>query len=242
MLANATDIELVIFDCDGVLIDSEILSATILIDQLAELDIQIGFDHVQEHYLGRSFPKVAEEISKCFGCELPQDFEHRYRQKLLAKFQTHLQKTTGIEGVLDRLAIKRCVATSSSPTRVSQSLQLVDLAQYFGEDVFTASEVAYGKPAPDLFLHAAGIMGVVPEKCLVVEDSLPGVEAALAANMGVLRFMGGSHLKNAAHEMSGPLSKVKTFDKWSNFFDISPELKVSGADAHQNKTGRLDGQ
>lgn len=227
MLTPATKIELVIFDCDGVLIDSEILSATVLIEQLANLGIEIGFDHVQHHYLGRSFPKVAEEIRARYKRELPKNFEHKYREILLERFQAELQVTTGIKEVLANLGVKYCVATSSSPERVTHSLKMVGLAQYFDTNVFTASLVEHGKPAPDLFLYAAENMGIDPAKCLVIEDSLPGLQAALAAGMNVMRFVGGSHLKDGPYEMSGPTSKVKVFDKWSNFFDISPALKTS---------------
>jgi HAD superfamily hydrolase (TIGR01509 family) len=227
MPAKVKNIDLVIFDCDGVLIDSEVISAGVLIDLLANIGIQVNFDYVQRHFLGRSFPKVAEEIRSNFGRRLPADFELSYRRDLLVKFETDLLLVDGIDDVLYRLATQYCVATSSSPARVEQSLKLVDLTRVFGANVFTASEVKNGKPFPDLFLHTAKIMGFQPEICLVIEDSLSGVRAALAAGMQVMRFVGASHLKDINHAMSGELAKVPVFDKWANFFDMAPQLKVS---------------
>lgn len=223
---NMSSIKLVIFDCDGVLIDSEIISASILIDQLAALGVAIDLGYVQEHFLGRSFPSVVVDIRKSFGLDLQPEFEDNYRQKLLSIFENELQVTEGLENVLDALSCKSCVATSSSPKRVKRSLELVGLNGYFGENVFTASEVKNGKPAPDLFLHTANSMGVSVENCLVIEDSVTGVRAALAANMNVWRFMGGSHLDSISRSPENNLPGIQIFDKWSNFFDIAPELKM----------------
>lgn len=117
---NMNAIELVIFDCDGVLIDSEIISASILIDQLAALDVNIDLSYVQEHFLGRSFPSVVVDIRKSFGLDLQPEFEDNYRQKLLTAFENELRVTEGLESVLDTLSCKSCVATSSSPKMVKR--------------------------------------------------------------------------------------------------------------------------
>ncbi|MGJ8628653.1 MAG: HAD family hydrolase [Sulfitobacter sp.] len=214
-------IDLVIFDCDGVLIDSEGLSAEVLIAALAELGVMVDFDYFCANYLGRSFPTVARDIETTFNLTLPSDFEQNYRRDLLAKFSDKLVPTKGIQDILDQLTIPCCIATSSSPTRVSNSLNIVNLASYFGKGIFTASEVARGKPAPDLFLHTAEKMGVDPAHCLVIEDSLPGVEASIAANMRVLRYTGGAHLagrvlKHAEH--------VQTFNDWEELQAIVPMI------------------
>ena len=217
--------DLVIFDCDGVLIDSEIISARVLITELARVGIVLDLDHVRRHFLGRSFPTVAEDIRRNFECPLPGDFEARYRKGLIAEFQRSLRLTEGLLPVLDRLCVPACVATSSSPPRVAQALRIVRLADRFGADVFTASEVPRGKPAPDLFLHAASRMGVAPKRCLVIEDSVPGVAAALAASMPVLRYTGGAHLKGEGF-LAGQsaASGVVSFDSWAEFAQIRPDL------------------
>lgn len=187
-------IGLIILDCDGVIADSEILSAAVLIDQLAALGITVTPEDVRRDFLGRSFPTVAETIRRRFGDPLPPTFEADYRARLLDRFDTELRPTPGILPMLDRLRLPVCVATSSSPQRVGRTLQVLGLSARFEGRVFTASQVARGKPAPDLFLYAAGRMGCSPDRTLVVEDSAPGIAAARAAGMAVLHYTGGMHL------------------------------------------------
>ncbi|MGB3553769.1 MAG: HAD family hydrolase [Jannaschia sp.] len=207
------DIDLIIFDCDGVLIDSEGLSGEVLIAALAELGIAVDFDTFCVRMVGRSFSTVATEIRAAQGVALPPEFEASYRARLLVRFETELRRTDGVVAMLDGLDIPSCVATSSSPARARRSLELTGLASRLGH-VFTASEVAHGKPAPDLFLHAAARMGVDPARCLVIEDSLPGIDAARRAGMAVLRYVGGAHLKGRRLK-HGP--DVVTFDHWRDF-------------------------
>lgn len=218
-------IRMVIFDCDGVLIDSEIISARILIDLLADLGIDVDLDYVQRNFLGRSFPKVAEDIRTSLNYRLSEDFEAVYRKNLLAAFETELHTVTGIEAVLAELSVDHCVATSSSPPRARRSLELAGLAQCFGDRLFTASQVANGKPAPDLFLHAAARMNVDPRNVLVIEDSIPGLAAARAAEMQVWRFAGASHLSGRSDPLPDALADIPVFDKWSQFYDMAPELR-----------------
>lgn len=185
---------LIIFDCDGVLIDSEIISARMLVAELATLGVVIDLDYVARHFLGRSYPVVMAQIRAEFGLDLPPAFEEAYRTRLLDAFARELNVMPRVHGVLQELALPWCVATSSSPRRAEFSLKLTGLWLLAQGRVFTASEVANGKPAPDLFLHAAARMGVAPAACLVIEDSLTGIRAARAAGMEVWRFTGGSHL------------------------------------------------
>lgn len=219
------EIDLVIFDCDGVLIDSEIISSTVLISELEAAGVSVTFDYFQRWFLGRSFPKVAESVRRTFQVALPPDFEESYRNRLLQAFSSELKSTPGVADILANLARPACVATSSTPTRVEKSLQLTGLARFFGPNVFTASEVKNGKPAPDLFYHTARQMQAAPEKCLVIEDSLPGLEAALAAGMIVWRFTGGSHLKDMPADGNCSFADVPVFDNWSEFFEMAPQLK-----------------
>jgi len=219
------EIGLVIFDCDGVLIDSEIISGRILISLLGEIGVDVDFGYVQRHFLGRSFTKVAAEIRGSFGKNLAPDFEDRYRRKLAAAFAADLRPMAGVEEVLGQIGTMYCMATSSSPARARISLELSGLARYFGERVYTASQVSLGKPAPDLFLHAAAAMGVPPNQCLVIEDSKPGVEAALAAGMKVLRFVGGSHMKSLGESIAAEIPDVLSLHSWEEFFEIVPELR-----------------
>lgn len=218
-------IELVIFDCDGVLIDSEIISSRILVKLLGEVGIAIDHAHVQRHFLGRSWPKVAAEIRSRHGLALGPEFEERYRSDLLAAFETELATVDGVEAVIDALGVRSCVATSSSPKRAARSLELSGLAERFGARLFTASQVEHGKPAPDLFLFAARSMGVAPAACLVIEDSLPGIEAARAAGMRHYRFTGASHMRGLDKAASSDADSVASFSSWADFYDLEPGLR-----------------
>lgn len=207
------DFDLVIFDCDGVLIDSEVISAQVLVELAAESGIGFDLPYVARHFLGRSFPTVARTIREHFARDLPPEFEQDYRARLLRRFETELRPTPGIVPLLQGLAVPACVATSSSPPRTARSLRLAGLDRLLPR-VFTASLVARGKPAPDLFLHAAAEMGADPRRCLVVEDSRPGLEAARAAGMEVVLFTGGSHMGGRAFDANPP---PRSFASWSEF-------------------------
>ncbi len=213
-------ISLVIFDCDGVLIDSEVLSARILIEEVAAHGVTLTPAYVRDNFLGRSFPTVAQVIRERFALVLPPTFEARYRARLLEKFETELRTTPGILTLLPRITGLKCVATSSSPPRVAQSLAISGLDRHFN-DVFTASLVKNGKPAPDLFLYAAKAMGIEPAKCLVIEDSRPGIAAAQAAGMQVLLYTGGSHMQGMAFDTTPP---VQAFEHWDRLAQLYPAL------------------
>lgn len=189
--------DLIIFDCDGVLIDSEVISAQMLIAELAGYGVNISREFVSRRFLGRSYPTVLKEIRETFGVALPDRFEADYRARLLAAFSRGLKVMPGVVPVLQALDRPYCLATSSSPERVRMSLALVGLNHHFDDSrIFTASRVARGKPAPDLFLLAAAEMGFEPARCLVIEDTETGIRAARAAGMTVWRFVGGSHLQD----------------------------------------------
>ncbi|MBI1218498.1 MAG: HAD-IA family hydrolase [Rhodobacteraceae bacterium] len=219
--------ELVIFDCDGVLIDSEVISANMLIAELKGYGVEMDMAFVSRHFLGRSYPAVLKEVREHFGVHLPDQFEADYRRRLLAAFARDLKVMPGVAGVIARLRRPYALATSSSPERVTQSLRLTGLDALFGRNVFTASMVSRGKPAPDLFLHVAQAMGADPARCLVLEDSLNGVRAGLAAGMEVWRFTGGSHL--AGLDLSEPPDatphgRLASFD---DFFAQRPDLGLT---------------
>ena len=216
--------DLIIFDCDGVLIDSEIISARMLITELALYGVDLDLGYVARHFLGRSYPTVLKQIRHDFGIDLPEGFEASYRARLMAAFQRDLTRMPGILDILDRLAKPFCVATSSSPDRVRQSLEISGLLPYFEGRITTASEVANGKPAPDLFLHAAAKSGVAPERCLVFEDSLAGLQAGLSAGMQVWHFTGGSHLVGQSFEGDHVPQVHRRIERWDDLFGIAPEL------------------
>jgi HAD superfamily hydrolase (TIGR01509 family) len=187
--------DLVIFDCDGVLVDSELLSAQVLMGQLAELGIGLTLHQFRTEFLGRSFASAAKQLKARTGRDLPPDFARDYFIHLNALFATDLKPMSGIEQVLKALAVQNCVASGSIPPRLDFSLKVCGLDTHFGTRVYSAAVVKNAKPAPDLFLHAAAAHGVVPSRCLVLEDSEMGVRAAIAAHMTVWHFAGGSHVK-----------------------------------------------
>ncbi|MFZ0100581.1 MAG: HAD family hydrolase [Gemmobacter sp.] len=217
--------DLVIFDCDGVLIDSEIISLSMLIAELAERDVHVDLDYVSRNFLGRSYPTVMQTIRDQFGLDLPPEFEDHYRARLLSAFETDLKVMPGIRGAIDGLALPHCVATSSSPPRAEMSLRHTGLGDLVGPRLFTASMVANGKPAPDLFLHAARECGADPARCLVIEDSLTGIRAGLAAGMTVWRFTGGSHM--AGRQLTQPPDATPhlVFDDFTRFLDLHPDFR-----------------
>ncbi len=186
---------LVIFDCDGVLVDSEMLSASVLMGMMEEVGLPITDDIFRADFLGRSFASAAQKTEKRFGRRMPEDFQLRYRVRLLAKMRGNLKRMEGLQSVIDSLAIPFCLATGSSPERLQVTMDETDLQRYFQGRAFTASQVKAGKPAPDLFLFAAAQMGHAPADCLVIEDSEMGIRAAHAAKMEVWHFAGGAHVK-----------------------------------------------
>jgi HAD superfamily hydrolase (TIGR01509 family) len=223
-MAMNKNTKLIIFDCDGVLIDSEIISATVLIEKLRELSVDIDIQYVQRHFLGCSFKSVREKILDKLEVSLPTAFESEYRAVLLEQFRHELQPTEGIEALLAGLNLEFCLATSSSPERTSEALRVSGLAKFFAAKVFTAEEVKLGKPAPDLFLHAAREMGVLPNECLVIEDSLAGVTAASLAGMQVIHYTGGRHLSGSSSTVLEAFPDVPVLQHWKNFADLLPVI------------------
>jgi HAD superfamily hydrolase (TIGR01509 family) len=217
--------DLIIFDCDGVLIDSEIISARMLIESLADLGVTIDLPYVSRHFLGRSYPVVMQTIRQDFGLNLPPGFEEDYRDRLLDGFRQSLTIVPHVREVLETLGPRWCVATSSSPRRVEMSLTLVGLWPLVQGRVFTASQVARGKPAPDLFLLAATRMGADPAKTLVIEDSLTGLQAARSAGMTAWRFTGGSHMPEDLPEEPPEAMPHQRFASFADFYQIAPDCR-----------------
>lgn len=186
--------DLIIFDCDGVLVDSELLSCRCLSEVLAEFGLRLSVEQALELFLGRS-TKAIEQHYRDLGHALPDDFLARLKARVLETFAGALQPIAGVGTVLSQLKMPRCVASSSDLDRVSLSLDVTGLAPHFGGRLYTAQMVRHGKPAPDLFLHAAGKMQADPARTLVIEDSVSGVQAAKAAGMMVWGFVGGGHYR-----------------------------------------------
>jgi HAD superfamily hydrolase (TIGR01509 family) len=194
----------VIFDCDGVLVDSEMLSASVLTALMGEVGFDITPEVFRADFLGRSFANASARATQRFGKPMPDNIQLIYRNRLLAEMRLSLQAIEGVHQTLEAMTASYCLATSSSPERLATSLEVTGLHRFFAGRCSTSSEVKNGKPAPDLLFLAADRMGTSPENCLVIEDSLMGVEAAKAAGMQVWQFGGGSHMRDADAAMLSP--------------------------------------
>ncbi len=186
--------DLVIFDCDGVLVDSERLTVHEEARMLTELGWPVTADEVVGLFMGLSLATELEMVADRLGPAAAEKFEQDLVPRLTAIFDAELTPVDGIPELLDALAQKgvpTCVASSGLPDGIRRKLDRTGLREHFGDRISSASEVEHGKPAPDLFLLAAGRMGVAPARAAVVEDSVPGVEAGVAAGMAVYGFAGG---------------------------------------------------
>ena len=212
-------IDLVIFDCDGVVVDSEMLACRALADALTGHGVGIGIDEVFDRFLGRSCALVEAHYRKHTGRPLPETFRADLQHSLEQAFRASLRPIEGIREVIAAIGRACCVASSSDPDRLTMTLEAAGLAALLGDRVYSASQVANGKPAPDLFLFAAGTMGAAPRRCLVVEDTVPGVIAGKAAGMTVWGFTGGSHC--VGRDTGRKLAEAgadRVFDRMSMFF------------------------
>jgi HAD superfamily hydrolase (TIGR01509 family) len=181
-------IELVVFDCDGVLVDSEQLANRVLAELLTELGLPTTAEQSIATYMGLSMTTAVERIEASLGRPVPPDFLDRYRAATYDAFDRELTAIDGVLDVIESLRWPSCVATSGDPDRVRRTLTLTGLHHHFDGRIFSAVEVPRGKPFPDLFLHAAAAMGAAPQGCVVVEDSPFGVRAAVAAEMRPLGY------------------------------------------------------
>ncbi|MFI1004098.1 HAD family hydrolase [Streptomyces galbus] len=184
--------DLVIFDNDGVLVDSEPLSNWHLAAYLTELGHPTTYEESIRDYMGSAMHRIHDLVLERTGQRLPADFDDVFHARVFAAFERELKPVAGVVGVLERLRAKGvpyCVASSGSHERIRVGHRVTGLDQWFDEGrIFSSQDVGRGKPAPDLFLHAAREMGVAPERCIVVEDSPLGVQAAVAAGMDVVGF------------------------------------------------------
>ena len=188
----------VIFDCDGVLVDSEPISNRVLAGLLTEIGLPMTPEQSVEAFMGRSWKNVLAWAAQR-GAPLPEGFRRRYLDTMFAAFEEELRPVPGIVAALDAITLPNCVASSASIEKMRFTLGHTGLWDRFAGRIFSATEVEHGKPAPDLFLHAAARMGWEPADCAVVEDSPAGIEAALAAGMTALGYAGTT----AAERLAG---------------------------------------
>ena len=184
---------MLIFDCDGVLVDSEIISNSVDAELLAEIGINISAASLIAEYSGRPKREIWADLAAKWQVNIPAGLMQRAYASIMARYPRELQAIPGVIELIDKLQVPFAVASSSEMDKLRYSLDLVGMLKLFEPNIFSATQVAKGKPAPDLFLLAAQRMGFIPEQTLVIEDSRPGVEGALAAGMRVIGFTGAKH-------------------------------------------------
>jgi len=195
--ADGGSIRFVIFDCDGVLIDSEPIANRVLRDLLETAGLRLSIEEVTSTFVGSTKDGCMVVASTMLGRPLPSDFGKRWDKALLTALRA-VKPVAGVPDLLGSMKVPFCVASNGNPQRMALALDYAGLMPWVRGKLFTASEVAHPKPAPDLFLYAAKGMGVSPPDCAVVEDTLAGVKAGVAAGMRVFAYVGSTHADRAA--------------------------------------------
>lgn len=230
--------DLFIFDCDGVLIDSEIIASRIEAQVANELGHPITAQEICEKYMGMPHRILWEAIFQELQRPMPNDFMKIQRQRLIDAFQSELKPIDKVSKVLEEIGRQKCVASSTNKTQLIENLKTTNLYHFFGEAIFSVSEVEKPKPHPDIFLYSAKKMGFKPKDCLVIEDSVPGVCAAISAGMNVIGFLGGAHIThnhgNALLE-NGAIAVFENFEEILTLYD-SHCIIVNRFSMYWNKT------
>jgi HAD superfamily hydrolase (TIGR01509 family) len=193
MNARANWPQMVIFDCDGVLVDSELIANRVFLHHLQNLGLELHLEDLFERFVGRSMAYCLQDIERILGRSLPENFLSELDRDTFAAFDTELRAVEGVVDLLDRLdhiGLSYCVASSGSHGKMDKTLGLTGLLPRLRGRIFSASEVARAKPYPDIYLHAAQRMQRAPEECVVIEDSPTGVRAGVAAGMTVFGYAG----------------------------------------------------
>ena len=181
-------IQCVIFDFDGTLVDSETLCNQAFFDLIPSINVPI--EEIVKRYSGRKLAWVFSDIEKRFDCKLSPNIEKDYRERVAELFDSHLKAFDGVHQALNEISVPICIATSAPINKVEPALQKTNLSKYFKTNIFSSYAIGSWKPEPDIFLYAAKLMEIAPQDCLVVEDSVAGVEAASAAGMRSVQFCG----------------------------------------------------
>jgi HAD superfamily hydrolase (TIGR01509 family) len=206
------NVDLVIFDCDGVLVDSEVISCRAHAETLTRHGYPITADQVIERFLGVSDREARMAVEAELGRSLPVDFEAQMKQAALRRYPEDLTTIPYVAAAIAAIALPKCVASSGTPEKIHHGLSCAGLYDQFAPNIFSAVQVKRGKPAPDLFLFAAAQMQAAPERCVVIEDSVAGITGARAAGMAVLGFHGGSHCRPGYADTLRAAGAIVTFD------------------------------
>jgi beta-phosphoglucomutase-like phosphatase (HAD superfamily) len=219
--------DLVIFDCDGVLVDSEVISCRAHSELLTRHGYPITPDEVLARFLGVSDREARLIVEAELGRDLPGDFDLQVKQATLQFYSGDLQAISYVGEAIGAIVLPKCVASSGTPEKIHHGLVCAGLYNLLAPNIFSASQVERGKPAPDLFLFAAQQMQVAPQRCLVIEDSLPGITGARAAGMTVLGFHGGSHCRPGHGDALRGAGAIMTFDDMRQLPGMIEDLEAN---------------
>ena len=220
---------LIIFDCDGVLVDSEVISCRAHAETLTRHGYPITSDQVLKRFLGVSDREARQTIENEMGRKLPEDFEAQMKQAALQRYASDLGAIAYVGEAIAAIALPKCVASSGTPEKIRHGLTCAGLYDKLAPHIFSAVQVARGKPAPDLFLFAAEQMKAEPSQCIVIEDSVPGVTGARAAGMTVLGFHGGSHCLPGHAELLRAAGAAVTFDDMRQLPELIEQIAAAVA-------------
>jgi HAD superfamily hydrolase (TIGR01509 family) len=221
--------DLIIFDCDGVLVDSEVISCRAHADTLTRHGYPITADQVLDRFLGLSDREARLTIEAELGRSLPNDFEAQVKQATLQRYADDLRPVPYVAEAVAAIGLSKCVASSGTPEKIRRGLSCAGLYDVLSPHIFSASQVKRGKPAPDLFLFAAEQMNASPARCVVIEDSVPGVTGARAAGMAVLGFHGGSHCRPGYADTLRAAGAAATFDDMRELPGMIADLALDAA-------------
>jgi HAD superfamily hydrolase (TIGR01509 family) len=219
--------DLIIFDCDGVLVDSEVISCRAHAETLTRHGYPITADEVLNRFLGVSDREARLMIENEIGRKLPNDFESQVKQATLQFYADDLRAISYVGEAIAAIGLPKCVASSGTPEKIRHGLTCAGLYDQLAPHIFSASEVKRGKPAPDLFLFAAEQMQAAPAQCLVIEDSIPGVTGAVAAGMTVLGFHGGSHCPPGHGGTLRAAGAIMTFEDMRQLPDLIAQVEAN---------------
>jgi HAD superfamily hydrolase (TIGR01509 family) len=219
--------ELVIFDCDGVLVDSEVISCRAHAETLTRHGYPITSEQVLTRFLGVSDREARETIEAELGRKLPDDFESQMKQAALRRYADDLQSIPYVGEAIAAIDLPKCVASSGTPEKIRHGLTCARIYDLLAPHIFSATQVKRGKPAPDLFLYAAEQMRASPQRCVVIEDSIPGITGALAAGMIVLGFNGGSHCRPGYADTLRAAGATLTFDDMRQLPELIGQIGAS---------------
>jgi len=219
--------DLIIFDCDGVLVDSEVISCRAHAETLTRHGYPITADQVLNRFLGVSDREARLMIENEISRKLPNDFESQVKQATLQFYADDLRAISYVGEAIAAIGLPKCVASSGTPEKIRHGLTCARLYDQLAPHIFSASEVKRGKPAPDLFLFAAEQMQAAPARCLVIEDSIPGVTGAVAAGMTVLGFHGGSHCRPGYGDTLRAAGAIMTFEDMRQLPDLIGQIEAN---------------